>query len=30
VGQRDLVSVEPAAGIRLVHRAPEREPLHPD
>ena len=30
VGSRDGVSVEPAAGVRLVHRSPEAEPLHPD
>jgi hypothetical protein len=30
VGQRDSVAVEPSAGVRLVQRAPETEPLHPD
>jgi thiamine biosynthesis lipoprotein len=30
IGRRDGVSVEPAAGVRLVHRAPETERLHPD
>jgi thiamine biosynthesis lipoprotein len=30
VGQRDGVAVEPSAGVRLVQRAPETEPLHPD
>jgi len=30
VGHRDGVSVEPSAGIRLVHRSPETEPQHSD
>jgi len=30
LGRRDGVSVDPAAGVRVVHRSPEAEPLHLD
>jgi thiamine biosynthesis lipoprotein len=30
IGRREGVSVEPAAGVRVVHRAPEAEPQHLD
>jgi thiamine biosynthesis lipoprotein len=30
VGRRDSVSLEPAAGVRVVRRAPEADPFHPD
>lgn len=30
IGRRDGVSLEPAAGVRVVRRAPEAEAVHPD
>jgi thiamine biosynthesis lipoprotein len=30
IGARDGVSLEPAAGVRIVRRAPDTEPQHPD